>query len=126
MNINNVVITGRLTRDPQLKKLNTGIDLTNISIAVNEKYKNEVDVSYFNCSAFGKLAEVLNEYFKKGDRINIVGKLKQNRWQDKDGKMKERIEIIIQQLEFVESKKNKTIEQSNEIPEPIGDMDTPF
>jgi single-strand DNA-binding protein len=143
--LNNVTILGRLTREPKIKQLNSGMYVCNFSIANNKTIRKENEVTqkanFFECTAWGKTAETINKYFQKGQRILIHGELYQNTWEDKDtGKMRSSVNITVQSFNFIEkSDKSKqetgedyhgigTEVQPNEVPEtrPITDDDIPF
>ena len=120
-NINRVLEVGRITRDLGEKDfgyLPTGTARANISIAVNRatKKNNEwVDeVSYFDIVIWGKTAENLQPYLKKGQLVGIDGYLKQERWQDKDTyQQRSKIVIVAEQVELLGGKAEKTEQQNN-------------
>lgn len=103
MDINNVTLIGRLTRDSEIKEAN-GKSMAVFSIAVNG-YKDSV--SFFNCVAFDKTAEFINQYCKKGHRIAIIGKLNQKSWVDKDGGKKSTVEIVVSNVQSLTPKTDK-------------------
>lgn len=105
-NVNSVVISGNLTRDPELKLLPSGTSVASSSVAVNRRYKDESaedgyaeEVSFFDVSVFGKFAELVARKLKKGDGVTVQGRLKQNRWQTEDGQNRSRVEIIADQID---------------------------
>lgn len=105
--MNNLNIVGRLTADCKIKTVGT-LTIGEFSIAVNDIVKRangyEDEVSFFNVSIFGKLAENLSQYLLKGKRIGVTGKLKQNRWSDQAGNNQSRIIIIGNEIQLLESK----------------------
>lgn len=108
--VNIIVVQGGVVRDPNLKYVGSeGLAIAEFSIAVSSfAYKNgekAEDVSYFNVSSFGKLAEICSTYLKKGSQIILSGKLKQSRWIAEDGKSKSTVRIIAQDVKFLPSKK---------------------
>lgn len=103
MDINSVTLIGRLTRDPEQRKLSDGKSVSSFSIAVNG-YKD--DVSFLNCVAFGQTAEFINQYCKKGNRLAVSGKLQQKIWADKEGVKKSSIEIIVNNVQNLTPKTN--------------------
>ena len=115
MNINKVTIGGRLTRDPELKSLPSGKYVGSFSVAINSRWKgadgNTVErVEYVNCIVFGKTAETISKYFKKGSRIYVEGRIQTRDWEEKDtGKKIYRTEVIVSEFQFVDSvqKENK-------------------
>jgi single-strand DNA-binding protein len=87
-NINHVTLAGRLTRDLETRTLPSGTKICEFSIAINDSVKrgnNWEEVTYFfDCVAFGKSCDTMQRFLRKGDAIGIVGRLKQDRWQDKN------------------------------------------
>jgi len=79
-------IIGRLTADPELKFTNNGMALVNFSVAVNRKKGEEEYVSYFDCTAWGTLAQGIADSLHKGDRVVVNGNLNQDRYENKEGK----------------------------------------
>jgi len=103
--INRIVITGRLTKDCNLKYFNNGGCIGNFSIAVNRNMKKDgqwIDtVSYFDCKIFGHTAENLTPYLVKGKQVVIDGYLKQDSWKDDTGKSHSNVNIMVDDLQFV-------------------------
>lgn len=104
MSFNKVIISGRLTADPEIKSSSAGLAIASFSIAVTDWIKNEEYTSFINCVAFGKTAERLQQYTKKGLLIGVEGSLRQSRWEDSQGNKKNRIEITVARLEIFEWK----------------------
>ncbi len=106
--INSVILIGRLTRDAEIKYTNTGYAILNFSVASNRSVKRndtwEDEVSFFNCTLFGKRAESLAQYLIKGKQLAISGSLKQDRWDDKEGHKRSIIKIIVNNVQFIGSK----------------------
>jgi len=105
-NINKTIIKGNLTRDPELKSTNTGTYLCTFSVAVNSyQGKDKEDyVSFFDCTAWGKRAEVMSKYLAKGKPVIIEGNLRQQRWEDADGKSRSKVVIYVDNFEFAGGK----------------------
>lgn len=117
---NSVILTGRITKDLELKPAGQ-TQVTNFSIAVDNPFKKD-DASFFDIVAFGKTAELLNNYCGKGSKILIEGNLKQDRFQDKQGNNRSAVRVIANRVEFLESKG-----QSNNQPKQQGQaQDNPF
>jgi single-strand DNA-binding protein len=118
--LNRVILIGRLTRDPELKYLQSGTAVARFSIANNRRYstagEKKEQVSFFDCIAWSKLAEMLTEYCKKGQRIGIEGRLQQRSWDDQEGKKRSSVEIVIDNVQFLSAKEG-TKEVSNEQPD---------
>jgi single-strand DNA-binding protein len=113
--LNIVSLIGRLTRDPELKTIGSGTSLCKISIANNRSYtsggEKREEVNYFNATAWGKRAEVLAQYARKGSQLAISGSLKQRTWDGTDGKKQSAIDITIEDFQFLGGKREGS--QSN-------------
>ena len=99
MSFNQVTLMGNLVRDPEIKFTDTGNPVGSFSIALNDTWKDKQGerqeyVNYIDCEVWGKTAESISEYFKKGDPIIISGSLKQQRWQDKETDQK-RSKVVV-------------------------------
>lgn len=112
--MNKIIISGRLTRDPEVKFTQTNNkQITSISVAVRRSYKNqqgEYESDFFNCSAFGAQAEFLAKYFKKGQEILLSGRLQNRSWETESGEKRYATDIVIEEVNFVGSK--QTSEQA--------------
>ena len=103
------IITGNLTRDPELRTTPNGASVCSFSVAVNRVYKDsngeqKEDVSYIDCSAWGRLAEMISQYAKKGSGVLVSGRLDQRSWEDKNGGGKRsRVEIVVEDFNFIGS-----------------------
>ena len=106
--MNKAQITGRLTADPDIKtfeKNGKETKIANITLAVNRKYKTDgQSADFIRCVGFGKTAEVLENYFSKGMKADISGRITTGSYQDKDGKTVYTTNVSIEELEFGESK----------------------
>ena len=104
--LNNIMLIGRLTKDPESKYLPSGSAVVEFSIANNYymSSKNSTEVNYFDVVAFGKMAETVAKYLTKGKQVAISGTLRQDRWQDKDtNTARSRIRIIMQSMQMLGS-----------------------
>ena len=104
--LNNIMLIGRLTKDPESKYLPSGRAVVEFSIANNYyvSSKNSNEVNYFDVVAFGKMAETVAKYLTKGKQVAISGTLRQDRWQDKDTNTpRSRIRIIMQSMQMLGS-----------------------
>ncbi|MCU0821515.1 MAG: single-stranded DNA-binding protein [Spirochaetes bacterium] len=107
--INRITLIGRLTKEPELRYTQGGAAIGNFSIANNRSYSTNTgekkdEVSYFDCVAWGKLGEIIVEHCKKGRRIAIEGRLQQRRWEDKEGGKRSKIEIVVENFQFLDAK----------------------
>lgn len=104
---NKVLLMGNLTRDPQLRYLPSQTPVVDFGLACNRKYKTQSgeqkeEVTFVDCSAFGRTAEVINQYFTKGKPIFIEGRLRYEQWEDKQGGGKRsRLSVQIENFQFV-------------------------
>ncbi|MGE8022950.1 single-stranded DNA-binding protein [Staphylococcus pasteuri] len=109
---NIVVITGRITKDLELKQAGQ-TQVTNFSMAVDNPFKKD-DTSFFDVVAFGRTAELLNNYCGKVSKIGVEGTLKQDRFTDKEGNNRSVVRVNANRIEFMDSKGNN---QSNNQPQ---------
>ncbi len=98
-----VTLTGRLTRDAELRYAQNGNPIVRFSIAVNRAKRNadgswSEDATFFECSYFGKSAEAVNAYLTKGRTVCLMGDLRQSRWEGNDGQTRYRLEVSVNQL----------------------------
>lgn len=106
MNLNQVNLIGRVTADPEVKSLPSGISVANFSLATNRVWKNDKgekqeDVQFHNIVAFGKTAEIAEKYVSKGMLLYVGGRIQTRSWEDKDsGKKVYRTEIILETLQL--------------------------
>jgi single-strand DNA-binding protein len=105
MYLNKVLLYGNLTRDPELKALPSGVKVVSFSIATNRTYKDkngqkQDSVEYHNLVAFGKQAELISQYMKKGKAIYVEGRLQTRSWDGADGKKNYRTEIVLESFQF--------------------------
>lgn len=131
--LNRVVIIGRLARDPEMRYTPNGTAVAGFSVASNYSFgsgdNKKEQVSYFDCIAWAKTGEIITEYVKKGHRIAIEGRLQQRRWDDQDGNKKSKIEIVVENFQFMEGKKESETPQSKPAgkkPEPKWEDANPF
>jgi len=103
------IITGNLTRDPELRTTPNGSSVCSFSVAVNRVYKDnngeqKEDVSFIDCSAWGRLGEMISQYAKKGTGVLVSGRLDQRSWEDKTtGQKRSRVEIVVEDFNFTGS-----------------------
>ena len=102
------IITGNLTRDPELRTTTNGSTVCTFSVAVNRVYKDasgeqKESVSFIDCSAWGKLGEMINQYAKKGSGVLVSGRLEQRSFEGKDGVRRSRTEIVAEDFNFTGS-----------------------
>lgn len=107
--LNKVLIIGNLTRDPEGRATQGGTNIANFSMAVNEprsaNSEKEPEVSYIDCVAFGKTADLIMKHVTKGSPVLVEGRLRQNRW-EQEGQKRSKIEIIVFNIQFLGRKKD--------------------
>lgn len=100
--MNKFIITGRLTRNPELRYTNNNIAITELNLAINNK---KDDTTFLMIKVFNKTAETCSEYLNKGDLIAVEGNIKNNNYEDETGKMHYRTDFIGNKVEFLSTKK---------------------
>ena len=109
MNYNRVQLAGNLTRDPEIKYLPSGVPIASFTIASTRKWKSESgekkeETAFVDCTAFGKTAEVIVQYHKKGHPIFIEGRLKLDQWDDKtSGQKRSKLTVIAESFQFLKA-----------------------
>jgi len=102
---NNVVLIGRVTRDAELKYTPSGTAVTKFGLAVNRKRKQGdeyiEEASFFDITAWAKLAENLSQYLTKGKQVGVCGELRQERWEDKDGNKRSKVGITANAIQLL-------------------------
>ncbi|WCL48312.1 single-stranded DNA-binding protein [Leptospira sp. GIMC2001] len=114
--LNKVILIGRLTRDPEYKNIN-GTPLVNFSIANNRSYSvagnRKEETHYFDCEAWGKLADIIRQYATKGKQVLVEGRLKLDSWDSPEGKKMSRIKIFTENLQLLGGSAGAGSNQSN-------------
>ena len=141
MSINKFIGIGNVTREPESRFLPDNSPVVNLSIACNEKYKDKSGetkelTEYINVVFFGKLAEIVTKYVEKGNKIYIEGKIKTDKYTDKNGVEKYSTKVIANQMELLGGKKDGSKSKDDDpfkelVPKAIGglaemDDDIPF
>lgn len=142
--VNNVVLVGRITKDPELKHSTSGGALCNFSLAVNRTFKNqagEYDADFINCVAFNQTATLMEQYVSKGQLLSVTGRLQSRSYEDNTGRRVYVTEVVAGNVSFLESKRTANnnsdfTPQNNEAPKnsfnandidvSIDDDDLPF
>ena len=108
--LNNCTIQGRLTRDPELRYTASNPPVVSFTLACERSRKNangEYDTDFIDCTAFGKTAEFVKNWFAKGMMAIVVGSIQTRKWTDKNGNNRVSVEIKVDEAHFAESKKDK-------------------
>ena len=108
--MNKLMLMGRLTRDPEVRYSQgaTPLAVAKFSIAVDRKFKRqgEPEADFFNCTAFGKQAEFIQKYLKKGTKMVVIGRLQNDTYTNKEGQKVYAVNVMVEELEFAESRQS--------------------
>lgn len=108
-NFNKVILAGNLTRDPEVRYTPKGTAIAKLGLAINRTWKNEAgetkeEVTFVDVDAFGRQAEVISQYLKKGRPILVEGRLKLDQWDDKQtGQKRSRLGVVLEGFQFLDS-----------------------
>ncbi len=134
--MNQTQIIGRLTKEPELRKSGE-ICISRFTVAVNRPYKNKegaYEADFISCVAFSKTAELICDYFKKGSKIGLVGRIQTGSYTNKEGNKVYTTDVVVEHVEFIDSKSSSTPEVTapevtapeDTAPEVTTDEDLPF
>ena len=121
MGINKYTCSGNLTRDAEERVTNGGMTILSFTVAVNDRRKNPQNgewqdyPNYVPCVMFGKRAEAIAGYLKKGVKVCIEGKLRQSKWES-DGETRSKIEVVIDEIELMSRQAQPVMTNNDEIP----------
>jgi len=102
--INQVILMGRLTRDPELRTTSTGKSVCSFSLAVDRQFSQDDATDFFDVTAWDKLGDLVNQYLGKGRRCLVQGRLRQDSWDDKEtGKKRSRVEVTATDVTFLDA-----------------------
>ena len=104
--MNKVILVGRLTKDPEIKVTQSGKKVASFSVAVDDGKDSSGNriTQYFNCSAWDKLADIIESYVKKGHRVAVIGRLQNRSWDKPDGTKGYATDVSVKELEMLTSK----------------------
>ncbi len=129
MSINKVIISGNLTRDPELRATAGGMQVMSLGVAVNDRKKNaqtgewEDYPNFVDCTMFGTRAESLARFLSKGTKVAIEGKLRWSQW-ERDGQKRSKLEVVVDDLEFMSSRQQAApMQQQQYAPQPYPQQD---
>lgn len=123
--MNKVLLMGRLTKDPEVKKTQSNLSVCSFSIAVDRRFKDSngnKQADFINCVAWRTAADVIGNYFHKGSRILVTGSLQSRSYDDQAGNKRTVIEVLIEEVEFVDPKQTQGQAQTQEEVRPIPPM----
>ena len=104
--LNKVLLMGNMTRDPQLSYLPSQTAVVEFGLAITRRFKKQdgsqgEETCFVDCQMFGKRAEVVNKFFKKGEPIFVEGRLKFDSWQGQDGTKRSKLRVFVENFEFI-------------------------
>ena len=119
--MNNVQLVGRLYNVPEIRYTDGGISIVRFGVACQRRFvkDGQPDADFINCIAFGKTAEFIEKYFTKGQRIGLVGRIQTGSY-EKDGTKRYTTDVVVENVEFVESK-NSSDNEPKPVPSNVGD-----
>lgn len=125
--MNLIILCGRLTRDPEIRYTESNKAVANFTLAVDRRFTREGDptADFFNCVAFGKTAEFVEKYLKKGVKMIVTGSIQNDNYTNKEGQTVYSVQIIASELEFAESKNAQNSRQQEEPASGDGFMNMP-
>jgi single-strand DNA-binding protein len=109
-NFNKVILAGNLTRDPEMRYTPKGTAIARFGLAINRTWKNEAgesqtEVTFVDIDAFGRQAEVISQYLKKGRPVLVEGRLKFDQWEDKNTHQKQsKLRVVLESFSFIDSR----------------------
>lgn len=126
--VNKMIIHGRMVRDVELRRTNSGTAVASFTVAWSEKYKETERKLFLPCVAWGNNAEFASKWFEKGTELVAEGYLTSRQWQDRDGNKRETIELTVDRLHFCGGKREggNTAPASEGFTEVEDDGDLPF
>lgn len=106
---NKVLLMGNLTRDPELRYTANNQAVCNVGLAVNRRYQTtdgqqREEVAFIDCEAWGRRAEVINQYLAKGRPVFVEGRLRLDSWEDQQGQKRSKLKVVIENFEFIDSR----------------------
>lgn len=110
LNLNKVVLGGRLTADVECKATPSGVSVCSFTLAINRRTgkDQEQTTDFINCQAWRQTAEFISKYFRKGSSLCVVGKIQTRSWQDQNGNKRFATEVVVDEALFVDSKNDAT------------------
>jgi single-strand DNA-binding protein len=109
-NFNRVILAGNLTRDPQLSFLPSNTPVVDFGMAINRRWKApdgqpREEVCFVDCRCYGRQAETLNQYVRKGRPLLVEGRLRYESWDGKDGQKRSRLSVVVDHFQFLDSRR---------------------
>lgn len=111
--INKVVLVGRITRDPELRKTQNGTSVLSFTVAINRRFTSQdATADFINCVAWNKTAEFMSQYVRKGALLGVEGRIQTRNYEDNTGKRVYVTEVVAEQVQLLESKATSETRQS--------------
>ena len=128
--MNKAILMGRLTRDPEIRysQSDSNMAIARFSLAVDRRFKKQGDTvtaDFFNCTAFGKQGEFVEKYLKQGTKIVVTGRIQNDNYTNKDGQKVYSVQVMVEEIEFAESKAAGQSQQNDSMPPTDGFMNIP-
>lgn len=111
--VNQLIVIGRLVKDPELRKTDSGKNVANITLAVPRSFKNvngEYETDYIDCILWSGVAESTTEYCRKGDLLGIKGRIQTRKYETEDEKVRQATEVVAEKVTFLSSARHKETE----------------
>jgi single-strand DNA-binding protein len=121
--MNKVILMGRLTRDPEMRQTQSGVNVCSFSIAVNRRFAKEgqQNADFINCTAWRQQAEFICKYFQKGAMISVVGNLQSRSWENQEGKKQYATDVVVDEVYFTGSRSESHSNNDGGFTAPSGD-----
>lgn len=120
MSINRVIISGNLTRDPELRHTAGGTSVMNFGVAVNDRAKNpqtgqwEDRPNFIDCTMFGSRADSVSRFLSRGMKVAVEGRLRYSQW-EKDGMKRSKLEVVVDEIEFMAPRKDDAVKMAEDV-----------
>lgn len=130
-NLNKVMLMGNITRDIELRTLQSGQAIAQIGLAINRNWQDKdgqkkEEVTWVDCEAWGKTAEVMHRYLGKGRPVYIEGRLKLDQWDDKEsGQKRSKMKVVVEAFQFIDSKPEGERDEQRPAAQPAGKARAP-
>lgn len=128
--INSVVLVGRLTKDPELRKTSNGTSFLNFTLAVNRRFKNQqtgqTETDWINCVAWRQVADTMAQYLHKGSQIGVEGRIQTRNYENQQGQRVYVTEVLCENFTFLESKSASQSYQQNQAGQGFGNQNSSY
>jgi len=127
--MNKVIFIGRLTKDPEVKNTSSQVQFCNFTIAVDRRFKDangQRQADFINCVAWRQTASFIGSYFRKGSKVAVVGSLQSRSYDDQSGQKRYVTEVVVDEVEFMDSKNDRTQQTAVESALTSEDTSLPF